>query len=213
MACLGVIVGYGGEPEPCCALLREYVDTTVLGNHDAAVAGRMNFDYYRPSAKHALETHRSLISEASLQWLNELPYVSHLGDICFSHGVPPDHKGFEYLFASEQVEPLIREYDKQSFVTFVGHSHLCKSFSYEPSGIQEILRTRFTLDTGRKHIVSAGSVGQPRDYDSRACYGIYDTDDRYFQYQRLVYNIEAAARNILAANISEAFGRRLFLGV
>ena len=33
----------------------------------------------------------------------------------------------------------------------------------------------FALRRGYKYIISVGSVGQPRDYDNRACFVIYDT--------------------------------------
>ena len=42
-----------GASQPCCDLLREKTDITVLGNHDAAVAGRMGYDYYRAAARKA----------------------------------------------------------------------------------------------------------------------------------------------------------------
>jgi diadenosine tetraphosphatase ApaH/serine/threonine PP2A family protein phosphatase len=56
-------------------------------------------------------------------------------------------------------------------------------------------------------------VGQPRDYDNRACCGLYDTETRRFEYVRVAYDIEAAARKIYDANVAVAFGKRLFLGV
>ena len=50
LACLGNIVGYGGQPEECCSLIRQHADFTVVGNHDAAVARRMDYAYYRQAA-------------------------------------------------------------------------------------------------------------------------------------------------------------------
>ncbi len=213
VACLGDIVGYGGEPDICCSLVRRYADVTVLGNHDAAVARRMAYGYYRESARDALDLHRKLLSDENLEWLTELPYQAHHEHILFSHGMPPDPTEFEYLFALEQMGVMVDAYEEQARVTFVGHSHLCKSFDFDSEGAREILRTRFSLQRDRKYIISAGSVGQPRDYDARACCGVYDTDEDYFRYVRLDYDIESAARSIVEANLSPAFGRRLFLGV
>jgi diadenosine tetraphosphatase ApaH/serine/threonine PP2A family protein phosphatase len=213
IACLGDVVGYGGQPEECCTLVRKYADVTVLGNHDAAVARRMDYDYYRPAARLALDLHRQLLSPANLSWLTGLSYVETLGDLAFCHGVPPDYEAFEYLFALEQVGQLCETYEQQARVTFVGHSHLCKSFRYNATAGEEILRTRFRANGDSKYIISAGSVGQPRDYDSRACCAVYDTDDGLFEYIRLAYDIDGAARRIAEANLSETFGRRLFLGV
>src|SRR5438445_11398694 len=41
LVCLGDTVGYGASPNECCDLVRDAVAFTILGNHDAAVAGRM----------------------------------------------------------------------------------------------------------------------------------------------------------------------------
>ncbi len=40
---LGDIVGYGASPNPCCELVRQNAEVTLLGNHDAAVSGRMDY--------------------------------------------------------------------------------------------------------------------------------------------------------------------------
>src|SRR5690606_40975065 len=54
--CLGDTVGYGGSPNECCNVVREITTGTVLGNHDAAVAGRMDYDYYYEAARQALRS-------------------------------------------------------------------------------------------------------------------------------------------------------------
>ena len=43
---LGDIVGYGASPNECCGLVRNVAEVTLLGNHDAAVAGRMDYSFY-----------------------------------------------------------------------------------------------------------------------------------------------------------------------
>ena len=50
--CLGDTVGYGASPNECCALIRQKTVHTILGNHDAAVAGRMDYSYYYLSLIH-----------------------------------------------------------------------------------------------------------------------------------------------------------------
>jgi len=39
--CLGDTVGYGGSPNECSEIIREIAKATILGNHDAAVAGHL----------------------------------------------------------------------------------------------------------------------------------------------------------------------------
>ena len=56
-------------------------------------------------------------------------------------------------------------------------------------------------------------MGQPRDYDSRASFVVYDTDARVADFHRVPYDIEAAAQKIFDADLALNFGKRLFLGV
>ncbi len=60
--CLGDTVGYGGSPNECADIVRDMVEATILGNHDAAVAGRMDYSYYYEAARHALDIHAQLLS-------------------------------------------------------------------------------------------------------------------------------------------------------
>lgn len=212
-ACLGDVVGYGAQPNECCELIRSRVDITVMGNHDAAVCGKMDYSYYRAEARHALDWHARVLSEENRRWLSSLPYTARIEHVAFCHGSPINLEAFEYIFSLEQVYDLMPIYEDLAEVTFIGHSHLCKSFSFSPRGASEMLNTRFRVLTDRKYVVTAGSVGQPRDYDNRACCALYDTETRSFEYRRIPYDIESAARKILSAELSETFGRRLFLGI
>src|SRR6476469_10284407 len=72
--CLGDTVGYGGSPNECADLVREVSKKTILGNHDAAVSGRMDYSYYYEAARQALDTHAQLLSDENMQWLKGLPY-------------------------------------------------------------------------------------------------------------------------------------------
>lgn len=213
LACLGDVVGYGAEPNECCQRIRSRADVTVLGNHDAAVSGRMDYSFYRAAARQALDWHGRKISASNRKWLSGLPYIHRLGDIAFSHASPLALEDFEYIFVLDQMRDLVDNYASQAAVTFIGHSHLCKSFSYDAISAEEVLRTRFTLEPDRKYVITVGSVGQPRDYDARACCGLFDTQTRSFEYLRVPYDVESAARKIFATDLSVAFGKRLFLGV
>jgi diadenosine tetraphosphatase ApaH/serine/threonine PP2A family protein phosphatase len=69
------------------------------------------------------------------------------------------------------------------------------------------------LKDGFKYIVSVGSVGQPRDYDNRASYTVYDSETKLFEFKRVEYDIDLAATKIFDSNLERNFGHRLFIGV
>src|SRR6516164_2371177 len=168
--CLGDTVGYGGSPNECCDLIRELCKSTILGNHDAAVSGRMDYSYYYEAARHALDAHAAMLSEENMAWLKALPYQEKLDDcdVLLCHGSPMRLEDFEYIFA---------------------------------------------LEPDKKYIVSVGSVGQPRDFDNRASYTVYDTTKKRFEFKRIEYDIELAADKVLRARLERNFAHRLFIGV
>ncbi len=212
--CLGDVVGYGASVNECCAQVRSAVETTLLGNHDAAVSGRMDYSFYYDAARHALDWTAARIEPEHLAWLRSLPYTHRIGEIAFSHGSPVLAENYDYVFAVEQARELVPHLARLADVTFIGHSHLCKAFALGPGGdVNDIAASRFGLRRGYKYIVSVGSVGQPRDYDNRAGFTVYDSRDRVVEYHRVTYDVEAAAQKIFDADLALNFGRRLFLGV
>ena len=55
LVCIGDTVGYGPQPDECCDKVRKLTRHTILGNHDAAVSGRMDYSYYYDAAREALD--------------------------------------------------------------------------------------------------------------------------------------------------------------
>src|SRR5919106_1868970 len=210
---LGDIVGYGASPNVCCDLVRSVTEVTLLGNHDAAVAGRMDYSFYYDAARHALDWSASVITDENLFWLRSLPYTYRIGEVGFSHGSPIDPKAYEHIFALEQARELMPHAADLPEVTFIGHSHLCKAFAIGNGEVNDVVAQKFGVRRGYKYIISVGSVGQPRDYDNRACFVIHDTDARTVEYIRVEYDIETSAQKIFDADLALNFGKRLFLGV
>jgi diadenosine tetraphosphatase ApaH/serine/threonine PP2A family protein phosphatase len=211
--CLGDVVGYGASPNECCDLLRELCEITLLGNHDAAVAGRMDYSFYYDAARQALDWSASVLRAEHLGWLKGLPYSCRIGQVGFCHGSPLDPEAYEYIFALEQAQELLPYALDLPEVTFIGHSHLCKAFAVGRGDVKDVVSPRFSLRRGHKYIISVGSVGQPRDYDSRSCCAVYDTERRSVEFLRVEYDIESSAQRIFDADLALNFGRRLFLGV
>lgn len=219
--CLGDVVGYGADPNGCCDLIRPLVRACVMGNHDAAVSGRMNFDYYYDAARSALEHHSTLVTDANRAWLASLPYVVNDEDderLCFSHGSPINPREFDYVLTSGHASQLRLHWDSLRDVTFIGHSHLTVAFELPPpesdARVEELGGTTVRIRDGYKYIVTVGSVGQPRDNDARGCFVLLDTDRMEITYHRVAYDIVSAAERIFEDNALAAdFGKRLFLGI
>lgn len=212
--CLGDTVGYGGNPNRCADIVRTLTKATVLGNHDAAVAGRMDYSYYYEAARRALDTHLEILSKENLEWLKGLPYTHYLRDygVQLCHGSPVQLEEFEYVFLPEQARECLPIFDDLLHLTLVGHSHLCRVFALTTDDVEELPAESFTLRTDRKYIVSVGSVGQPRDTDNRASVTLFDTETLRFEFVRVPYDIESAADDVFGQELERNFAHRLFIG-
>ena len=214
VACLGDVVGYGASPNECCERVRALASVALLGNHDAAVSGRMDYAFYYDAARHALDWTAGILRRDNLDWLSGLPYAHREGDVGFSHGSPLQPEAYDYILASEQAAELLPHVDTLPRVTFIGHSHLTKVFALRPgSEVMEVNGRKFRMRPDYRYVVTVGAVGQPRDYDNRACFVVHDTDAGTVEYVRVPYDIETSAQRIFAARVAANFGRRLFLGV
>src|SRR5262249_4990653 len=194
----------------------------VRGNHDKAAAGLTDLKDFNPVAGFAALWTREHISASSLEWLRSLPQgpiqIDGFPDVQFVHGSPLDEA--DYLVTPrDAVEPLLMT---SVPLTFFGHSHIQGAFSSNPSeggGLRPAYRTSdkrdvFTwrLKQGMQYLINPGSVGQPRDGDWRAGFGIFDSDEYTVTFYRTPYNLERAQEKILAANLPPRLASRLATG-
>jgi diadenosine tetraphosphatase ApaH/serine/threonine PP2A family protein phosphatase len=61
-------------------------------------------------------------------------------------------------------------------------------------------------------LVNPGSVGQPRDGDPDASYGLWDPEHGTFEFRRIPYNRERAKRAIIEAGLPGRLAARLDFG-
>jgi diadenosine tetraphosphatase ApaH/serine/threonine PP2A family protein phosphatase len=65
---------------------------------------------------------------------------------------------------------------------------------------------------GGKVFLNPGSVGQPRDGDSDACFMVFDTKNRTCSWYRVAYDVDAAAKSITEAGLPSFLAERLYSG-
>ena len=213
IVCLGDVVGYGANPNEVCDIVQAHVDHCVVGNHDAAVSGRMDYSSYYQAAREALDWTASVLDKRHLKWLGELPYTVKDDSLCFVHGSPIFPEAFDYVFNLELARAHCRYADRLSWVTFMGHTHLTRSWRINTGGAWNLPLAPFRASDRFKYLVTVGSVGQPRDYDPRACFVLFDSESQRIEHVRVPYDIKLAGDRIRAAGLSDHFARRLTRGV
>jgi predicted phosphodiesterase len=213
--CLGDLVGYGPEPNECVELVREMNPVGVVGNHDWAVLGRMEVKDFNPEASRAVLWTREHLSPDNMTWLSRLPsWPLAQGDFALTHGSPRDPI-WEYIHTPSAAQHNFGHFDTR--FCLVGHTHVPALFSQRADGDRVQLLTPASgvavmLDGGHRMILNPGSVGQPRDNDSRAAYAILDTGALTWVSRRASYPIEVTQARMRAARLPERLINRLSFG-
>ena len=210
IVCLGDVVGYNASPNECADILRERKIMTVLGNHDAVACGLEDPWGFNPVALAAAMWTREMLSDENHEWLRSLPDVLNFETFAAVHGAPRNRN--TYLFTWEDILPHLSFLDEQNCnICFMGHTHSPGIFSTD--GVYSVDDdSKFALGSGKRFFINPGSVGQPRDSNPHAAFGILDTDENVFEQVRMKYPIEKAAKRVIEAGLPQFLAERLALG-
>ncbi len=207
---LGDVVGYNANPNECCDLIRERNIPTICGNHDAVACGLEEPWGFNPVALSAAMWTRDTLREDNLEWLRGLPDNQKFDKFLGVHGSPTNRNS--YLFTWEDILPHVNYVEEQECKwCFFGHTHNPCVFSKD--GVYSIdENSQFNLGDEKMFFVNPGSVGQPRDGDPRAAFGLLDTDTNVFTQVRMNYPVKQAADKVTKAGLPTFLAERLFLG-
>lgn len=195
--CLGDTVGYGPQPAEVLRSVHSRCAAMLLGNHDAAVCGRIPLDAFNDRARRGAEWTGRRLGEAARSLFSSLPLALVGGGARFSHGSPADPAAFGYVDGEESAAAAFAAVPEQ--LLFCGHTHVPALFVMGGSGVARKTAPRdFALEDGKRYLVNVGSVGSPRGGDTRACYAVYDTDSRSVYFHRVSFDL-AAFRSAVAA--------------
>jgi diadenosine tetraphosphatase ApaH/serine/threonine PP2A family protein phosphatase len=211
---VGDVVGYGAGAREVLDLLREREIPTVLGNHDAAVAGDLDTSFFNPMAREAVAWTQGQLTERDLDWLHGLPLIYHNDDCSVAHGSYSNPEQYIYIQSTEDAEPSLDLQPKR--VCFVGHTHVPVTIlrmTDSPERSFYTMDDRVDLTSVEKALINVGSVGQPRDEDPRAAVGMFDTETLQYELVRVEYNIKIEAQRIQSAGLPKMLSDRLFLGI
>ncbi|MGI8988190.1 MAG: metallophosphoesterase family protein [Bryobacteraceae bacterium] len=215
--CCGDLVGYGADPNPVLDWARENVHLVVRGNHDRACAGMENLEWFNPVARLATIWTQGELTQENSRWVRNLPKGPlAVEKFQLIHGSPLHED--EYLVGvsdASQAFPYL-----ETPLVFFGHTHLQGGFMWCRQNVQAIGKPHpprqsqmlLDLDPDCAYLVNPGSIGQPRDGDSRASYVLFDPSDGFLFYRRVSYDIETAQRKIRNAGLPELLAKRLAVG-
>ena len=183
--CLGDLVDYGPDPACCVHWVMRHATHCVRGNHDHGAAqdvdivGVSGFRFLTMSTRRHT---RSQLPPEQLRYLATLPTTKliTLGGqrVMMVHASPRDPMD-EYV-PNDPEAWAARLHGLPVDLLFVGHTHL-----------------PFTLTAGRTTVVNPGSVGLPRDGNTKARYALLE--DGVVTLHEAEYNIDRTVAAVMAA--------------
>ena len=205
--CLGDVIGYGPNPRECIDLVMD-THMCLLGNHDQGAL--FDPEGFNAGAERAIFWTRKMLetgdpkgNEKRWDFLGELPRIHREPNFLFVHGSARNPLN-EYVFPEdiynqrkmERIFALVEKY------CFQGHTHIPGVFTENLNFLApEEVDFAYQLG-GQKVLVNVGSVGQPRNGDSRSSYVILDdsADDSsvVVRFCRVEYDYEKTIEKIYA---------------
>lgn len=214
--CLGDVIGYGPNPRE---VLKHALDWrfTLRGNHEDALLF-LALDFNQDAAR-AIEWTREQLNDAKAEVSENHKLWNFLGELkdhrpddgtTWLHA-SPRHYTKEYVRPGDvkdtaKMEEIFSMIDRR---VFGGHTHEPGVFTedmkfYPPRAFANKMR----LSDGRKYFINIGSVGQPRDRDTRGCYVVVEDD--IVEFRRVEYDFKKTMKKIYSTNfIPKRFADRL----
>ncbi len=191
--CCGDLVGYCTFPNEVVEVIKERDILTIMGNHDHAVATG-DTKLFTPKAEAAVHWTRRVITDENREFLKSLPEFFMSEDFVMFHGSPVDSLN-EYVHPDCAEDRLMGFLQDIPRTLVLGHTHM-----------------PFVRELGEKTVFNPGAVGQPRDYDPRASYALYDVDKRVVEIKRIGYDVDRVSEGILGQGLPKDLAFRLQIG-
>ncbi|GHF92561.1 metallophosphoesterase [Deinococcus piscis] len=220
---LGDALGYGPHPREVLETLQGLRAQCILGNHDL---GLLQLADGLKTAAVGTGT-QVLVWQISRLSERDLRYVRGWKDVIeeatlgarLRHGSPLSLNEYTNMDAARR---SFRNWD--GGLAFVGHTHVPAAYATLSGMTGEWMRhqpiitlpgqssTGYSVPPKARVILNPGSVGQPRDGDPRAAYGIYDSKKRTLEVFRVPYDIAQTQYDLRAAGLPESLAERLSTG-
>jgi predicted phosphodiesterase len=213
---LGDLVGYGADPGAVITRVQALEPVAIIrGNHDKVACGLEDAREFNNIARSAAVWTAAQLSDAHRDYLRTLPMgpteIDDHVEIC--HGAPFDED--HYIFDSSDARRALAEASRA--LCLFGHTHIPIVFRrvddvFSGGAPDPDSETVVPLQRGVRYLINPGSVGQPRDGDARAGYGILDDETHELTMIRVRYRVEEAQAKILAVGLPPSLAHRLALG-
>ena len=210
--CLGDVVGYGAAPNDCVEEVRNLEALCIAGNHDWAALDKISLEDFNRDAMRASLWTRDQLRPESVSYLEGQPEMRVQDDFTLAHG-SPRYPIWEYIQVPSVAAANFAHFDTP--YCLVGHTHVPVVFrALDELRVEMVFPSLDAfLSLGEERlIINPGSVGQPRDGDSRASYALLDQETGAIQFHRVEYPVRCTQTRIMEAGLPKRLADRLAFG-
>lgn len=209
---LGDVVGYGAQPEECLRWVMQKKARMVMGNHEACLLGLLPLSWFNPRAQEAVLWTREQLSSRSWDFIRCLPSFFEEHGVFWVHGSLREPLE-EYVTDVSVARVLFERFPFQ--ICFFGHTHVAEGYIYQDGKIEHLSFVQggeLMVSAEKRYLINCGSVGQPRDGNPQASFGVWDLEEGKVVISRVDYDVETASQKILEAGLPENLAYRLWVG-
>jgi diadenosine tetraphosphatase ApaH/serine/threonine PP2A family protein phosphatase len=208
--CLGDLVGYGPDPNEVIDLVRVRAASVVRGNHDHAAVEPGHEAYFNPWGQAAIRWTRKRLTKENRDFLSGLPLAASVSGVRLVHACPSEPETWRYVMDEDDAADEFDAFDEA--VCLIGHSHIPLCAVSAGSVVSLSSDDEVPIEDGKRYLINVGSVGQPRDGDPRAAFGVLDLARSTIRRHRVEYDAGATRDKILTAGLPRFLGDRLLRG-
>ncbi|HEY8565876.1 MAG TPA: metallophosphoesterase family protein [Beijerinckiaceae bacterium] len=212
---LGDYVGYGADPAWVVERVRGLVAAgavALAGNHDRALD--RGDEAMNPMAQAAIAWTRMRLEASHRAFLASLPLTAEDGERLYVHATAAAPESWDYVTGAAAAERSMR--CTPARITLCGHTHVPALYHMAPDKpavpFRPVTGIGIPLLKQRRWLGVVGAVGQPRDGDPAAAYALFQAETATLTTMRVPYDVETAARKILAAGLPARLAARLHEG-
>ncbi|MDQ6991227.1 MAG: metallophosphoesterase family protein [Mariprofundaceae bacterium] len=211
---LGDLVGYGPHPKECLELLQKRGLFSLRGNHDHAIGTGNMVRSMTSSSSQVAEWTIDQLPEDQRLYLCNLPLKITNRPWMSVHGAPMDPTCFNgYVYETTALKNLQWLLKNSYKYCLHGHSHF--QGIYILDGHQSLhIKENIKVDLSQEQaaLICPGSVGQPRDGKTDACYAIIDPRQAQVELKHVPYEFRDVVQDMIIHQFPEQLIHRLKTG-
>lgn len=211
-AILGDLINYGPRPNEVIEMVKAFEKPLIVnlwGNHEYSIFGGSLDRFATDRGRAVLQYTNTILSKESHQYLDKA--MEHRGCqkcmfdeklFLFMHGNLDDPYWGKFGI-DKMYDERLAEYD----YVISGHSHV-------PHYVEQFYTSDDVTFRNKKRTVfiNPGSVGQPRNHNPYAQYGILDIKSGNYEHRSVWYDVEKEQK-LFSDSVNKYYKERLSLGI